>query len=146
MNASQESMSVWRWLHQSKETLWLQTEESAGGLSVVTFPRTVWLRLVLLSPRQCILHWNWSDQTAPLLLANSSVLHCHLLNLYCRRIQERIQLRTENQRHLWAAQGCIICLFMIILILGPFVWWIVDFASILAETFPDGNGQDLIPF
>ena len=42
--------------------------------------------------------------------------------------------------------GCCICCICVILILGPGVWWIADFARILAGTFPDGNSQDLFPF
>ena len=46
--------------------------------------------------------------------------------------------------------GCLIYLLcmtvFIILLFGPLIWWIVDFVRILAGTFPDGNGQDLIPF
>ena len=70
-------------------------------------------------------------------------------------VQER---RTEIQRNFkYSAQnkcgnilGCLIYLLcmtvFIILFFGPLIWWIVDFVRILAGTFPDGNGQDLIPF
>ena len=42
--------------------------------------------------------------------------------------------------------SCICVTIFNIYILGPFVWWIVDLARILAGTFRDGNGQDLLPF